>query len=84
MPRIGSTTDVGGLGAPGQWGWTSTLVQNHIGDIRGCPLGPAMLKRDENLFEIPGMFAQAHCLQWVHIRDGDVTPFYMTFGLLPF
>ena len=50
-----------------------------MGDIRGCPFGPAMLKRDRHLFESPGMCAQAHCLQWVQIRDGDVTPFYMTF-----
>ena len=55
-----------------------------LGDIRGCPFGPAMLKRDRHFFESPGMCAQAHWLHWVQIRDGDVTPFYMTFGLLPF
>ena len=63
---------------------TKKNIQDHMEDIRGCPFGPAMLKRDRHLFEIPGMCAQAHCLQWVQIRDGDVTPFYMTFGLLPF
>ena len=55
-----------------------------MGDIRECPFGPTMLKRDRHFFESPGMCAQAHWLQWVQIRDGDVTPFYMTFGLLPF
>ena len=31
------------------------FFQDRVGNIRGCPFGSAMLKRDRNLFEIPRM-----------------------------